>query len=106
MNLNKSDIFAVIAIIVSLGIPFLGGSFAVLNGLNKSINDLDKTVAVMNTISEQKAVIIEKALIEVDQLQDSEKELRIQLARFGNQIEHLERSILNEQNYYKQNSVG
>jgi len=45
MGLNKSDLIAVFAIIITVMLPIFGGTFSVLSGLSKSVSKLDITIA-------------------------------------------------------------
>ena len=93
MNFNRKDLFTIIAIIISLGVPVLGGSYAVLNGLNRSIGELDKTVAVMASVSENNAKIAEVVIMDIDDLKDREQDLRIEQIYLINEIALLQNEV-------------
>ena len=100
MNFNRKDLFTIIAIVISLGVPVLGSSYVVLNkgyvvvaGLNESISELNTTVAVLANISEQNAKIGERVIDDVNHLKDREQDLRIEQIYIANEIALLQNEV-------------
>jgi len=98
MNLNKNDIIAIIAILTTVLVPLFGGSFAVLRNLNKSIADLDKTVAVMANTAEGNSKLINKYIGELEIVKDGSAVTNVQIAKLTEKVNHLTWRTNNEGN--------